>query len=103
MITLPEYQVMGEDGQEYGPVSPDQIRKWYLEQRVERKSPVKPSEAKDWVFLESLPEFADLFQPPDLQSKRQPRKWPAVVLVVGILAALAVGLIMLALKILNHS
>lgn len=102
MITLPEYQVMGEDGQEYGPVSAEQIRKWVLEQRLERKSPVKPPEAKDWVFLESLPEFADLFQPPGLPTKRQPRKWPLVVLVLLILAVLATGLTILALKILNH-
>ena len=102
MMTLPEYQVMGEDGQEYGPVSAEQIRKWVLEERLERKSPVKPPEAKDWVFLESLPEFSGLFQPPGLPTKRQSRKWPQVVLILVILAILAAGLTVLALKIPNH-
>ena len=97
MITLPKYQVMGEDGQEYGPVSAEQIHKWFLEQRLERKTPVKPAEAQDWVFLESLPEFAGWLQPAAPSPKQQPRKWPLVVMVV-----LAVGLIVLALIIFNH-
>jgi len=102
MISLPEYHVMGEDGQEYGPVSAEQIRQWFLEERLERKSPVKPPDAKDWLFLESLPEFADLFQPPSLPAKRPPRKWPLVVLVVAVLGVLTAVLFFLARKILNH-
>jgi hypothetical protein len=97
MITPLEYQVMGEDGQEYGPVSAEKIRAWVAEQRLERKSPVKPADSRDWVFLESLPEFADLFQPPAPPLKRQPQKWPVVVLI-----ALVAGLILLALKKFNH-
>ena len=64
MISLPEYKVMGEDGQEYGPVSAAQIRRWIADGRLERKSPVKVTDSRDWVFLESLQEFADAFQPP---------------------------------------
>lgn len=63
MITQPEYKVMGEDGHDYGPVSAEQIRKWVVEQRLDRKSPILPPDSKDWVFLESLPEFNDLFHP----------------------------------------
>ena len=93
---------MGEDGQEYGPVSAKQIREWVLEQRLERKSPVKLPKTNDWVFLESLPEFADLFHPPAQPTSHKPRKWPLVLLVVVISAVLATGLIFLALIILNH-
>lgn len=96
MITPPDYQVMGEDGQEYGPVSAEKIRAWVAEQRLERKSPVKPPGAKDWLFLESLPEFADLFAPP-APPKRQLKNWPLVIVMV-----LAVGLIFLALKKINR-
>ncbi|HEX7569720.1 MAG TPA: hypothetical protein VF492_04390, partial [Verrucomicrobiae bacterium] len=64
MITQPEYKVMGEDGHDYGPVSAEQIRKWVVEQRLDRKSPILPPDSKDWVFLESLPEFDDLFCSP---------------------------------------
>ena len=62
MITLPQYQVLGGDGREYGPVYDDQIRQWIAEGRLESKSPVKPPDAKDWVFLETLPEFAEALQ-----------------------------------------
>jgi hypothetical protein len=97
MITPSDYQVMGEDGQEYGPVSAEKIRAWVAEQRLERKSPVKPPGAKDWVFLESLPEFADLFAPPAPPPRRQLKKWPLVIAMV-----LAAGLILLALKNMKH-
>jgi hypothetical protein len=93
MITLPEYKVLGADGQEYGPVDAEQIRQWILEQRLEPKTPVKPPDAKDWVFLGSLPEFAGAFQPSTPPAKRKARMWPVVVLLV-----LAAGLIILALK-----
>ncbi len=97
MISLPEYKVMGEDGQEYGPVAGNQIRKWIAEQRLERKSPVKSSDSRDWVFLESLPEFAEAFQPPT-PPKRQRRKWPVAAGVI----ILAAGLILLVLKKFKH-
>jgi hypothetical protein len=94
MITPPDYQVMGEDGQEYGPVSAEKIRAWVSEQRLERKSPVKSPGSRDWVFLESLPEFADLFAPhAPPPPKRQSQKWPVAILII-----LAVGLILLVLK-----
>jgi hypothetical protein len=98
MIALPSYKVMGEDGQEYGPVTADQIHKWITEQRLERKSPVKPADSRDWVFLESLPEFAEAFHPPKPPPKRQRRKWAVVAGTV----VLAAGLILLALKKFNH-
>lgn len=86
MISLPDYKVMGEDGQEYGPVSEDQIRKWIAEARLERKTPVKTGDSREWVFLESLPEFAGAFQPPAAPPRKsQKRKW-LLALVVAVLA-----------------
>jgi hypothetical protein len=90
MITVPHYKVMGGDGHEYGPVSAEQIRQWIKEQRLERKSPVQPADSRDWVFLESLPEFAALFQPAPPVRRR---KWP-LVLVILLLAALALRALM---------
>ncbi|HXR04107.1 MAG TPA: DUF4339 domain-containing protein [Verrucomicrobiae bacterium] len=55
------YKILGSDGNEYGPVSAEQVTKWIAENRVERKTPVKPEGAPDWVFLESVPEFATAF------------------------------------------
>ena len=85
---------MGEDGQEYGPVADDQIHKWIAEGRLERKSPVKPADSREWVFLQTLPEFADAFLPPAPQQQKRPRrKWPVAVLII-----VAAGLMWLALK-----
>ena len=97
MISLPDYKVMGEDGQEYGPVSDDQIRKWIMERRLERKTPVKPPDARDWVCLDTLPAFTDVLQPPAPPPKPQRRKWPWVIWTI-----LAAGLLLWALKKLKH-
>jgi len=70
-----DYTVMGEDGKEYGPVSAAEIREWATEGRLEKKSPVKTPDAKDWMFLGDLPEFARLFAPkPPRLPGRGPRK-----------------------------
>ncbi len=74
MIVLPQYRVLGNDGQEYGPVYDDQIRQWIAEGRLERKSPVKPPEANDWVFLESLPEFIEAFTASETAEKFSERR-----------------------------
>jgi len=58
------YKILGNDGNEYGPVSAEQVKQWIAENRVEKKTPVFPEGGKDWVFLESLPEFAAAFAPP---------------------------------------
>lgn len=86
MNTMEQYTVMGEDGKEYGPVNIEQVRAWIAEERLEKKTPVKPTGARDWVFLESLPEFAKAFKkitqtPPHL-GKRRARKWLTLLAVV---------------------
>ena len=58
------YKILASDGKEYGPLSAEQIRQWLAESRLEGKTPVFPEGARDWVFLNSLPEFADIFAPP---------------------------------------
>jgi len=58
------YKILASDGKEYGPLSAEQVRQWLAEKRLEAKTPVFPEGARDWVFLASLPEFADIFAPP---------------------------------------
>ncbi len=92
-----EYQVLGGDGQEYGPVAAKQIRAWIADGRLEPKSPVKPTGARDWIFLESLPEFARALQsqkPPPVSARR---KWP-----LAILLFLLAGFLIVALKKFYH-
>ena len=88
MITPPpEYTVMGGDGQEYHGISAAQIRQWFTEGRLEEKTPIIPPGAKDWVFLRSVPEFADLFHPPAPAKKPGALLWKLVV-VAGVVLAL---------------
>lgn len=83
------YIVMGDDGKEYGPVSAQQIRDWMAEGRLERKTPVKPDNAKDWVFLEMLPEFNSALNkiPPPKIKARCSRVLMVIILLLGLGAA----------------
>lgn len=84
-----EYTVMGEDGKEYGPVSGAQIRQWIAEQRLEKKTPVKPSDAHDWIFLCEVPEFQALFAAPAYRPPTPPPRRQLVI--TALLVALAAG------------
>jgi hypothetical protein len=102
MNTLQQYTVMGEDGKEYGPVNVEQVRAWIAEERLEKKTPVKPAGARDWVFLESLPEFAKAFEkiaqvPPHL-GKRRAKKW--LLLLTAVVLAELVFIVLKMLQIL---
>jgi hypothetical protein len=55
------YKIIGDNGQEYGPATGEQIRQWITEGRVERRTPVFVDGAKDWNFVGLLPEFAGCF------------------------------------------
>ena len=57
------YKIRGDDGQEYGPASSEQIRQWLTEGRVEKHTPVSVAGANDWVSLEAVPELAALITP----------------------------------------
>lgn len=85
-----DYIVMGEDGKEYGPVSQAEIREWVADGRLEKKSPVKPSGAKDWLFLGDLPEFARLFaaKPAHLPGRRPRKGLVKTFVVIAVLTAI---------------
>lgn len=55
------YKIIAQDGKEYGPISPEQLRQWVSQNRVESRTPVFADGAKDWTFIGLLPEFANLF------------------------------------------
>lgn len=90
-----EYTVMGDDGKEYGPVSAEQIRAWISEGRLERKTPVKAAAAKDWVFLEMLPEFAHALKAAAAPPPAAPRSRK------GLVVAVVIGLAILAFLVLK--
>jgi len=53
------FRIIGADGQQYGPVSGDQIRGWMAENRVRAETLAQTEGASDWKPLNSFPEFAD--------------------------------------------
>jgi TM2 domain-containing membrane protein YozV len=58
------YKIIGVDGQHYGPVSADQLRRWIAEKRANAQTSVQLEGSQEWKPLGSLPEFAADFNPP---------------------------------------
>jgi TM2 domain-containing membrane protein YozV len=54
------YKIIGADGQQYGPVSGDQIRRWIAENRVRADTLAQAEGSPDWKPIRSFPEFADV-------------------------------------------
>ena len=58
------YKIIGADGQEYGPVSAEQMREWIAEGRADARTQVQATGMTEWKTLATLPEFAALFSAP---------------------------------------
>lgn len=52
------YKIIGADGQQYGPVNLEQIRRWLTENRVRADTLVQAEGSTEWKPLSSYPEFA---------------------------------------------
>jgi hypothetical protein len=55
------YKIIGADGQQYGPVTADQIRGWVAENRARKDTLIQAEGSTEWKPLSAFPEFADLF------------------------------------------
>jgi len=66
------YTIIGGDGNEYGPVTADQLRHWANEGRVDTQSRVKREGSDDWTTLGELPELS--MPPPVWTAGKQPRR-----------------------------
>jgi len=53
------YRIIGIDGQEYGPVTADQIREWIAAKRANSETRAKLEGADEWKPLSAFPEFAE--------------------------------------------
>lgn len=60
------FKIIGGDGQEYGPVSADQLRQWITEGRVNLQTRVQAAGTTEWKPLGQFPEFAGTMVPPPL-------------------------------------
>lgn len=54
------YKIIGADGQQYGPVSGDLIRRWIAENRVRAETLAQAEGSAGWKPIHSFPEFADV-------------------------------------------
>jgi TM2 domain-containing membrane protein YozV len=57
------YKVIGADGQQYGPVSTEQLKRWIAENRLSAQTLIQPEGAPDWKALNNFPEFAGDLKP----------------------------------------
>src|ERR1039457_3976082 len=55
------YKIIGADQKEYGPITPEQIRFWISEGRVNGQTQACADGTTDWKPLSAFPEFADAF------------------------------------------
>lgn len=66
------YRIIGIDGQQYGPVTAEQIRRWMGENRVNSNTQVQAEGAQDWKPLSTFVEFAGDFKAPPPQMMANP-------------------------------
>jgi TM2 domain-containing membrane protein YozV len=58
------YKIIGADGQQYGPVTADQVRRWIAERRANGQTLVQVEGTPDWKPLGAISEFAADLRPP---------------------------------------
>jgi hypothetical protein len=61
------YKIIGANGQPYGPVDAEQMRRWIAENRVNAQTLIQPEGASDWKPVSAFPEFADALAAKALQ------------------------------------
>jgi TM2 domain-containing membrane protein YozV len=62
------YRIVGKDGQQYGPVTAEQLRAWIAENRANAQTFVQADGTPDWKPLGTLPEFAADLKPPPMSA-----------------------------------
>lgn len=66
------YRIIGGDGNEYGPVSAEELQRWLSEGRVNGRTKTQAEGEADWRPLSAIVEFAGLCPPPLLQPQSAP-------------------------------
>jgi len=64
------YKIVGVDGQQYGPVSVEELRRWMADKRVNAQTLVQAEGSPEWKPLGSFSEFASELKavPPPIAS-----------------------------------
>ena len=66
------YKIIGADGQAYGPVNAEQIKRWITEGRARSETLVQAEGTPDWKPLSAFAELANTAQPPPISSQPPP-------------------------------
>jgi hypothetical protein len=74
---MANYTIIGGDKKEYGPVSPEDMRQWIAEGRLDGNTLARSENDTEWRPLSTFPEFSLLFHarpqsPPPINSLRRP-------------------------------
>ena len=56
-----QYKIKGTDGNEYGPVSTEELQQWIAQNRCTRETLVQVDESGEWVPMVTLPAFQSAF------------------------------------------
>ena len=59
-----QYKIKGTDGNEYGPVSTEELQQWIAQNRCTRETLVQVDESGEWVPMVTLPDFQSAFSAP---------------------------------------
>ena len=70
------YKIVGKDGQQYGPVTAEQLRGWIGENRANAQTLVQGEGSQEWKPLGSFPEFAADLKPPPVSAPPPPTITP---------------------------
>jgi hypothetical protein len=70
------YKITGADGNEYGPVSLEQLKRWVAEGRVNAQTRLRDAGAGDWMTAGDFPELSGLFGAPG--GEAQPGSPPSI-------------------------
>ena len=70
------YRIIGKDGQQYGPVTAEQLRGWIAENRANAQTLVQTDGSQEWKPLGSLLEFAADLKPPPMSAMPPPTITP---------------------------
>ncbi len=57
---MSSYKIIGGDGQEYGPVTTDQLQQWIAEGRINGQTLIQIEGAEEWQAAGTVPELAGL-------------------------------------------
>ena len=75
-----QFEVLGNDGNVYGPESEETIRHWYAEHRLEARSKIRPVGESEWRSLSTYEQFGIPDSIPPAAPIPVPEKAPGVIL-----------------------